>query len=98
MFILPLLLLPLLLLLVLMHHPRYDPGVLISAIARYFPSLLSSGPDALKLTGPFSKVGTHLGSVRGGVGGCEFVGVLKVIRGCGAQSCGRPHGHELQVC
>ena len=39
-------------------RPRYDPGVLVSAIGRYFPDLLSSGPDALKLSGPFSKVWT----------------------------------------
>lgn len=35
---------------------RYDPGVLISAIGRYLPDLLSGGADAMKLTGPFSKV------------------------------------------
>jgi hypothetical protein len=35
---------------------RYDPGVVVSAIGRYLPDLLSSGPDAMKLTGPFSKV------------------------------------------
>lgn len=36
---------------------RYDPGVLVSAFARYLPSLASGGTDAMKLTGPFSKVG-----------------------------------------
>jgi hypothetical protein len=35
---------------------RYDPGVLLSAIGRYLPSLASGGTDAMKLTGPFSKV------------------------------------------
>ncbi|KIY99783.1 hypothetical protein MNEG_8176 [Monoraphidium neglectum] len=34
---------------------RYDPGVLVSAIGRYLPKLLTGGPDALKLTGPFSR-------------------------------------------
>lgn len=35
---------------------RYDPGVLLSAIGRYLPQLASGGTDAMKLTGPFSKV------------------------------------------
>lgn len=35
---------------------RYDPGVLVTGIARYLPALLSAGPAALGLTGPFSKV------------------------------------------
>ncbi|KAI8463200.1 MAG: hypothetical protein J3K34DRAFT_527188 [Monoraphidium minutum] len=35
---------------------RYDPGVLVSSIGRYLPQLLSGGPDAMKLTGPFSKI------------------------------------------
>jgi len=35
---------------------RYDPGVLLTAIGRYLPQLASGGTDALKLTGPFSKV------------------------------------------
>jgi hypothetical protein len=35
---------------------RADPGVAITALARYLPSLISSGGDAAKLTGPFSKV------------------------------------------
>jgi hypothetical protein len=36
---------------------RADVGVLLTALARYFPSLLQSGGNALKLTGPFSNVG-----------------------------------------
>lgn len=36
---------------------RADVGVLVTALARYFPSLLQSGGNALKLTGPFSNVG-----------------------------------------
>lgn len=35
---------------------RADPGVALTAVARYLPRLLSGGPDALKLIGPFSKV------------------------------------------
>lgn len=35
---------------------RYDPGVVVSALGRYLPQLVSGGPDALKLTGPFSKI------------------------------------------
>lgn len=35
---------------------RADPGVAVTAVARYLPRLLSGGPDALKLIGPFSKV------------------------------------------
>ena len=35
---------------------RADPGVALTAVARYLPKLLSGGPDALKLIGPFSKV------------------------------------------
>lgn len=35
---------------------RADPGVLITAFARYLPSILETGPTAAKLTGPFSKV------------------------------------------
>ncbi|KAF6265696.1 hypothetical protein COO60DRAFT_868698 [Scenedesmus sp. NREL 46B-D3] len=35
---------------------RYDPGVLLSAIGRYLPALATGGTDAMKLTGPFSKV------------------------------------------
>lgn len=35
---------------------RYDPAVLLSAIFRNLPALASGGTDALKLTGPFSKV------------------------------------------
>lgn len=35
---------------------RADPGVALTAIARYLPRLFSGGPDALKLIGPFSKV------------------------------------------
>lgn len=35
---------------------RADPGVALTAVARYLPRLLSGGPSALKLTGPFSKV------------------------------------------
>lgn len=35
---------------------RYDPGVLLSALGRYLPQLASGGTDAMKLTGPFSKV------------------------------------------
>ncbi|GLC40753.1 hypothetical protein PLESTB_000026100 [Pleodorina starrii] len=35
---------------------RYDPGVLVTAIARYLPSLLESGGDAARLSGPFSRV------------------------------------------
>lgn len=35
---------------------RYDPGVAITAIARYLPALLESGPNAARLSGPFSAV------------------------------------------
>lgn len=35
---------------------RADPGVALTAVARYLPRLFSGGPSALKLTGPFSKV------------------------------------------
>lgn len=35
---------------------RFDPGVLLTALGRYLPSLLSSGTDVAKLTGPFSNV------------------------------------------
>ena len=35
---------------------RLDPGVLISGIGRYFPSLLTSLPTLGKLTAPFSEV------------------------------------------
>ncbi|GBF96586.1 carotene isomerase [Raphidocelis subcapitata] len=35
---------------------RFDPGVVVSALGRYLPQLLSGGADALKLTGPFSKI------------------------------------------
>lgn len=35
---------------------RLDPGVVLSAVARYFPALLSSLPVLPKLTGPFSGV------------------------------------------
>ena len=35
---------------------RADPGVAITAVARFLPRLFSGGPDALKLIGPFSKV------------------------------------------
>jgi hypothetical protein len=35
---------------------RADPGVALTAVARYLPSLLTGGPAALKLAGPFSKV------------------------------------------
>ncbi|KAG2491890.1 hypothetical protein HYH03_009842 [Edaphochlamys debaryana] len=35
---------------------RYDPGVLLTAIGRYLPSLLMSGGDAAKLSGPFTTV------------------------------------------
>ncbi|GAX79935.1 hypothetical protein CEUSTIGMA_g7375.t1 [Chlamydomonas eustigma] len=35
---------------------RFDPGVLVSALRRYFGDVISSGPSALQLTGPFSKV------------------------------------------
>ena len=35
---------------------RADLGVALTAVARYLPRLLSGGPDALKLIGPFSKV------------------------------------------
>ena len=34
---------------------RADPGVALTAVARYLPKLLSGGTDALKLIGPFSK-------------------------------------------
>ena len=44
---------------------RADPGVALTAVARYLPSLLSGGPTALKLTGPFSKVRTPLLSLLG---------------------------------
>lgn len=37
---------------------RADPGVLLTALGRYLPSLITSGADAAKLTGPFSKVGS----------------------------------------
>jgi hypothetical protein len=39
---------------------RQDLGVARTAILRYLPQLLSGGPAALKLTGPFSKVGGRL--------------------------------------
>ena len=35
---------------------RLDPGVAVTALGRYLPHLLSSGADASKLVGPFSKV------------------------------------------
>ncbi|DBA66807.1 hypothetical protein WJX79_001706 [Trebouxia sp. C0005] len=35
---------------------RADPGVALTAVARYLPRLFAGGPDALKLIGPFSKV------------------------------------------
>ena len=35
---------------------RFDPAVAVTALARYGPQLLTTGPAALKLTGPFSKV------------------------------------------
>eukprot|EP00879_Flechtneria_rotunda_P022429 GHRR01023679.1.p1 GENE.GHRR01023679.1~~GHRR01023679.1.p1 ORF type:complete len:493 (+),score=98.32 GHRR01023679.1:402-1880(+) len=35
---------------------RYDPGVLVSAIVRYLPALATGGTNAMKLTGPFSKI------------------------------------------
>ncbi|KAL3135547.1 hypothetical protein ABBQ38_006025 [Trebouxia sp. C0009 RCD-2024] len=35
---------------------RADPGVALTAVARYLPKLLSGGTNALKLIGPFSKV------------------------------------------
>ncbi|PNW72273.1 hypothetical protein CHLRE_16g674950v5 [Chlamydomonas reinhardtii] len=35
---------------------RYDPGALVTAIGRYLPSLLESGPNAAKLSGPFAGV------------------------------------------
>lgn len=39
-------------------YPRhsYDPGALVTAIGRYLPSLLESGPNAAKLSGPFAGV------------------------------------------
>lgn len=39
-----------------LHLVRYDPGVIVSAIARYLPALATGGSDAMKLSGPFSKV------------------------------------------
>ena len=42
---------------------RADPGVAVTAVARYLPRLLSGGPDALKLIGPFSKVNNTRGCV-----------------------------------
>lgn len=33
---------------------RGDAGALITAAARYLPSLITAGPSAMKLTGPFS--------------------------------------------
>ena len=45
---------------------RQDLGVARTALLRYLPQLLSGGPAALKLTGPFSKVGGWVGG--GGVG------------------------------
>lgn len=44
---------------------RQDAGAALTAVARYLPSLLSNGGSALKLTGPFSKVGAS---------GCVFRG------------------------
>lgn len=38
---------------------RADPGVALTAVARYLPKLFSGGTDALKLIGPFSKVSGH---------------------------------------
>ena len=35
---------------------RADPGVAVTAIARFLPRLFSGGTDALKLVGPFSNV------------------------------------------
>lgn len=35
---------------------RLDTGVLVSALGRYLPSLLASGSQVAKLTGPFSKI------------------------------------------
>jgi hypothetical protein len=35
---------------------RADPGVLLTAVARYLPALLANGANAAQLTGPFSKV------------------------------------------
>jgi hypothetical protein len=35
---------------------RADAGVLVTALARYLPSLLQSGGAAMQLTGPFSNV------------------------------------------
>lgn len=42
---------------------RADPGVALTAVARYLPRLFSGGTDALKLIGPFSKVKHSSGSV-----------------------------------
>ena len=39
---------------------RLDPGVAVTALGRYLPHLLSSGADASKLVGPFSKVSRGL--------------------------------------
>lgn len=35
---------------------QLSPGVLLTGIARYLPSLLADGRNAARLTGPFSKV------------------------------------------
>ncbi len=43
---------------------RGDPGVLLTAFARYLPSLLSTGPVAASLTAPFSKVASQARSCR----------------------------------
>ena len=51
-----------------------DLGVLVTAIGRYLPDLLSSGPAALQLTGPFSKVGDYKVTVDYKGGDCGLQG------------------------
>lgn len=60
---------------------RFDPGVMVTALGRYLPSLLSSGTDVAKLTGPFSKVCVWLH-----VGSCVCACVCEKDRVSGSQA------------